>query len=97
MSSAEVERAGARARQFHAKAPTQFADAPTVRFAQVALSALGFEPGPADGQMGQKTRQALSAYQAKAGLRADAALTDSVLDRLRTDAAPHVARAPLSR
>jgi uncharacterized protein len=85
MSSAEIDQAVARARQWRATAARQFADPPTVRFAQTALSELGFNAGPVDGQMGQRTRQALAAYQTKAGLKADASLTPQLIERLRID------------
>ena len=35
---------------------------------QRGLASLGYNPGPADGVMGRKTRAAISAFQAKAGL-----------------------------
>jgi localization factor PodJL len=85
MNQSEIAQANARARQWRAAAPTRFADAPTVRFAQVRLAAFGFDPGPADGQVGSRTRQAIAAYQAKVGLRGDAAVTPALLERLRAD------------
>jgi localization factor PodJL len=85
MSRAEIDQAAARAQRWRPAATTRFADQPTVRFAQVTLTGLGFDPGPADGQMGQRTHQALAAYQAKAGLRGDGALTEVLLQRLKAD------------
>jgi TPR repeat protein len=85
MSRAEIDQANGRVRQWHATAATRFADPPTVRFTQIALAELGFGPGPADGQMGQRTRQALAAYQARAGMKGDGLLTPALIARLRTD------------
>ena len=85
LARADIERATARAQAWRPASTTQFADPATVRFAQLALASLEFDPGPADGQMGQRTRQAVAAYQAKAGLRADGALSPALVERLKTD------------
>ena len=37
---------------------------------QRALAALGFDPGPADGAFGRKTRRAVLAFQRSSGLKA---------------------------
>lgn len=42
-----------------------------VRYAQQRLSALGFDPGPADGWFGAKTAAAAAAFQKSAGLKRD--------------------------
>ncbi len=47
------------------KAKTEAAD---VKSMQVALKDKGFDPGPADGVMGPRTRAALMEYQRKEGL-----------------------------
>ena len=39
-----------------------------VKRAQESLKAEGWDPGPVDGVVGPRTRQALRAYQARAGL-----------------------------
>ncbi len=42
-----------------------------VQLVQKQLTALGYNPGPADGLYGEKTRQAVIAFQKKEGLTAD--------------------------
>lgn len=88
MSKTELAAANARVRQWRAQANSAPVDAPTVRFAQVALTDLGFPTGPVDGQLGPRTRQALSAYQAKAGLATDGQLNAAVIDKLKADHLP---------
>ncbi|MFA4991010.1 MAG: peptidoglycan-binding domain-containing protein [Candidatus Omnitrophota bacterium] len=44
---------------------------PTTKDIQTALKNAGFDPGPIDGKMGQKTRQAIKDFQAAKGLVAD--------------------------
>jgi TPR repeat protein len=88
MSKAEIEEADRRAKEWRAAQSQPFLDAPTVRFAQVALADLGFPPGPIDGQQGQRTRAALAAYQAKTGTPGDGALTPAVIEKLRADRLP---------
>ena len=39
-----------------------------VRRVQIALSALGFDAGPADGMLGDKTREAIRAFETYRGL-----------------------------
>ena len=43
----------------------------SVKDLQRALAAAGFDPGPADGHMGKKTKSAIRAHQKKNGLHAD--------------------------
>jgi TPR repeat protein len=97
MNKTEIEQAERRTKEWRAAQPGQFLDAPTVRFAQVALADLGFPPGPIDGQQGQRTRQALTAYQAKAGLPGDGSLTPAVLEKLRADRLPAASLARSTR
>lgn len=88
MSKAEIAAATARARQWKAQSNLGLLDAPTIRFAQLALSDLGFPPGPVDGQFGPRTREALSAWQIKAGLTGNGALDAAALERLKVDRLP---------
>lgn len=85
MTSAALDQSNARVKRWRAAPSAQFADRPTIRFVQVALAELGFDPGSADGQMGQHTRRALDAYRTKAGLRENAGLTPAIVQRLKTD------------
>ncbi len=54
-----------------------------VRAVQERLAALGYEPGPADGIMGSKTRWAIRDYQEQAGLRADGEPSQALLEHLK--------------
>jgi membrane-bound lytic murein transglycosylase B len=50
---------------------------------QARLNAAGFDAGPADGVIGAQTREALSTYQARAGLPVTGEPSRALLDRLR--------------
>ncbi len=50
-----------------------------IRRLQAALLAAGFDPGPVDGDMGRKTREAIMAYKATKGLPGDAVPTVRLL------------------
>ena len=69
------------------KAKTSAAD---VKSMQVALKDKGFDPGPADGVMGPRTRAALMDYQRKEGLTPTGRWDDETAMKLgmRTSAAP---------
>jgi localization factor PodJL len=88
MSKADINEANRRVRAWHAAVGDSLFDQPTVRFAQIALADLGFPAGPIDGQLGPLTRQALTAYQAKAGFAPDGTLNAAVLERLKSDRLP---------
>lgn len=49
---------------------------------QTLLAELGFDPGPADGVAGSKTRQAIHAYQEALGLEADGRISPELLSHL---------------
>lgn len=49
-----------------------------LRFVQQRLRELGYDPGPADGVMGPRTRTAISAYQRDMGMRVDGRATPIV-------------------
>lgn len=57
-------------------------EAALVQAIQEQLQQQGFDPGPADGVYGGKTRQAIRAYQRKARLRVDGQPTKELLDHL---------------
>jgi peptidoglycan hydrolase-like protein with peptidoglycan-binding domain len=58
-----------------------------VRKAQGWLIALGYNPGPADGLMGPKTKAALIVFAHDRDLKANGKLTDSLYNRLEKEAA----------
>ncbi|PVM93462.1 lytic murein transglycosylase [Caulobacter endophyticus] len=55
--------------------------------AQIALSRLGFDPGPADGVIGAGTRKALRAWQQSRQLPADGYLSSDMVVKLKAQAA----------
>lgn len=57
-----------------------------VRFAQVSLFYLGFNPGPIDGILGPRTRAALIAYQKKRGIPVTGRLDDRMQEYLCMEA-----------
>ena len=77
--------AGARVGAFEPGARHGFADRPTVTYSQIRLNALGYAAGAVDGTLGLRTRAAIAAFQADAGLTADGRLTPDVVDRLRAE------------
>ena len=54
-----------------------------IREAQRLLSDLGYSPGPADGIMGSKSREALMRFQSQEGLPVNGKVSDRVLAQLR--------------
>ena len=50
---------------------------------QQRLEALGYDPGPVDGLMGERTGEAIAAFQQDRGLRADGQASADLLGRLR--------------
>lgn len=57
--------------------------APSTASVQRALAALGYDPGPADGVAGPRTRQAIAAFQRDRGLQATGVLDAATLAALR--------------
>ena len=51
----------------------------TVRQSQLYLAALGLEPGPADGLIGRRTRNAVQQFQRQAGLTPTGRITEELL------------------
>ncbi len=62
-------------------APAAASDA--VREAQRLLGRLGYDAGPADGRMGERTRTAIRRFQADQGLSVDGTAGPRTLERLR--------------
>lgn len=60
-------------------------DQATVADLQTRLKGLGYDPGPADGQLGPKTRAAIRAYQKDEGLEADGLVTASLLEHIKAE------------
>ena len=58
------------------------------RRVQAALAGAGFDPGPADGQFGPKTRRAIQAWQRANGYAATGALTSGQAEALLGGAVP---------
>ena len=59
----------------------------SVKFAQNILKQLGFLNGPADGKLGDQTKKAISAFQAKNGLVQTGALDKGTMEKLRGNTA----------
>ena len=55
---------------------------PLVKKAQQLLANLGYDTGPADGQVGPKTREAIIAFQRRAGMTVNGDVTVELLQRL---------------
>ena len=65
-----------------------------VRDPQTLLAALGYDPGPADGIAGAKTRAAIRVFQHGAGLAADGEVSQQVIARARAAVAALRASSP---
>ncbi len=57
-----------------------------LRRVQEALAAAGFDPGPADGEFGPRTRRAIEGWQQANGYAATGELTDTQVEALLADA-----------
>jgi hypothetical protein len=57
----------------------------TVTDLQKRLKALGYDPGPADGQLGPKTRAAIRAYQKNKGLEPDGQITAGLMAQIEAE------------
>ena len=58
-------------------------DRNAVTNAQAMLAQLGFDPGPADGLMGNKTKQAIIAFQQRTGMDVTGKVSPELLDALK--------------
>ncbi len=54
----------------------------SVKEIQQALASAGYEPGPVDGKMGRKTREAIRRFQKDAGLKADGVVGSATWGKL---------------
>jgi len=59
---------------------------------QKNLAALGYDPGPADGKMGAKTRWAIRDYQNQAGLPMDGEPSQALLEQLQKEREKQIAQ-----
>ena len=59
-----------------------------IMFVQEHLAALGYDPGPADGKMGRRTRAAIIDFQLSHNLPTDGRATQSLLNKLRSTPPP---------
>jgi hypothetical protein len=55
-----------------------------IREAQSYLTFLGFQPGPVDGVLGERTRDAMNLFQQRQNLPSTTVLDDATLDHLQT-------------
>ena len=55
----------------------------SVREAQETLTKLGYDPGPIDGLMGDRTRQAVTTFQTDAELPLDGKINETLTKTLR--------------
>ncbi len=73
----------ASAQQYYRRAPKPAVKAnPVVKRAQELLKKAGFDPGPADGQIGPKTSAAIKAFQRRLGLDETGKISDELIVRL---------------
>lgn len=68
--------------------------AETVAAAQRALAALGYDPGPADGQIGPRTQAAIALFQRERGLAETGVLDGTTLSALRAASPASPAQSP---
>lgn len=61
---------------------TTYTDSATVQIVQTALNEAGFDCGTPDGKAGDKTTEALKAYQASKGINVNGVITDELLETM---------------
>lgn len=69
---------------------TPIEDKETIREVQSLLAAAGYDPGPADGLIGSKTRIAIVDFQLRSGLAADGNVSERLLQSLKKKAGDRV-------
>lgn len=79
-------RAGTSQSSSSAQASVDPASDKAIATVQAILKRLGYDPGPADGKMGARTRDAVKAYQRKTGLPEDGEVTTELLQKLADEA-----------
>jgi hypothetical protein len=84
LSAAARARAVALASAWRPRRRDAFADGPTVRFVQVVLTRLGFDPGKIDGKYGPRTAAAVAAYEASRGMDDSGHISGKLLLRLKS-------------
>jgi peptidoglycan hydrolase-like protein with peptidoglycan-binding domain len=67
------------------KAPDEVSDVASIKELQTLLKIAGYQPKPADGELGIKTRNAIKSYQTETGNKIDGIATKVILDKLRSD------------
>ena len=67
--------------------PAPAADPATVKSIQAGLARLGFDPGPADGVLGAKTRAAIREFQQQNGIPANGEATAEVARKINEQVA----------
>ena len=72
------------------KSPEPVLQGADVRQAQTLLTDLGYDPGPADAKMGNRTVTAIKAFQRREGMTVDGRLTESLLAALQAQASKPV-------
>jgi hypothetical protein len=69
----------------------------TIERVQRALAALGFDPGGVDGVLGERTREALRAYQARKGIPVTGGTSEDLISALDADFLHCAVWLPLAR
>jgi S1-C subfamily serine protease len=94
LSAIDAERAAARAElvvppppvvgksAHHPVMTASAASSDTIKTAQNLLTALNYDVGPPDGQVGPKLRDAISAFETKSGMHGDGEVSDQLLQHL---------------
>lgn len=83
MGALERKAPGSRQARAMASAPAASDRQALVKEIQAGLATLGYKPGPADGLMGKKTANAISAFQKDNGLPVDGSISEELLKRIK--------------